>query len=358
MKQLLKIGQVLIERYLVKTYIGEGGMQQVFCAKDRSFNRDVALKVPKNDSAERRFDRSARLSARITHPNVAKTLDYFEEDGKSFLVEELIDGVDLGKYLEKCDPLDPHLTAHILHHLARALVASHHSGVIHRDLKPSNIMVGKDLAATIIKVTDFGIAKMAQEEITNAVDGGEDSITASQTAMGALPYMAPEMIEDSKKATPAVDVWALGALAFRLLSGEPPYGDGLKAVRGILAAETPSRPNIWQFNKQFEPLLTDLWTIIVSCLTKDPKERLTAVQLTEECNELRYIYGPRESGIVETYPIPNMRCGFIRGDNHETVFFHRGSFFGESRPKVGMKVAYSKYPGTPCPRAFPVVSLD
>lgn len=120
----------------------------------------------------------------------------------------------------------------------------------------------------------------------------------------------------------------------------------------------PSQPNIWQNNKQFEPLLTDLWNIIASCLTKNPEERPTAVQLTEECNKLGYIYGPRESGIVETYPILNRKCGFIHGDNHETVFFHRLSFFGESGPDVGMKVAYSKYPGTPHPRAFPVVSLD
>ena len=88
MEELLKKGQVLLDRYLVKSYLNEGGMQQVFVANDQSFNRDVALKVPKNDSAERRFDRSARLSARIIHPNVAKTLDYFEENDKNYLIEE------------------------------------------------------------------------------------------------------------------------------------------------------------------------------------------------------------------------------------------------------------------------------
>jgi len=254
MDQLLKKGQMLLNRYSIDSYLAAGGMQQVFRATDTSFSRLVALKVPQNDSAERRFDRSARLSARITHPNVAKTLDYFEEDGKSYLIEELIDGIDLGRFLdEKFDPLDPHLGAHILHHLARAVAASHHVGVIHRDLKPGNILVSNDPAATIVKVTDFGIAKMAEEEISDAIVGGEDSITASKTAMGALPYMAPEMIENSKNATTAVDIWALGALAYRMFSGEPPYGYGLKAVTAIVNAKTPPRPVIWDRNARFEP---------------------------------------------------------------------------------------------------------
>ncbi len=85
MDELLKQGQTLLDRYRVESFLDAGGMQQVFRATDISFNRLVALKVPQNDSAERRFDRSARLSARITHPNVAKTLDYFEENGKSYL---------------------------------------------------------------------------------------------------------------------------------------------------------------------------------------------------------------------------------------------------------------------------------
>src|SRR2546425_661042 len=106
MDQLLKKGQLLLNRYRIESYLAAGGMQQVFRARDTSFDRLVALKVPQNDSGERRFDRSARLSARITHPNVAKTLDYFEEDSKSYLIEELIDGIDLGRLFdENFDPL-------------------------------------------------------------------------------------------------------------------------------------------------------------------------------------------------------------------------------------------------------------
>ena len=111
MDPLLTDGQELLGRYRIESFLNEGGMQQVFKAKDLSFGRFVALKIPKNDSAERRFDRSARLSARIAHPNVAKTLDYFEEGGTPYLIEELVDGIDLGTFLETYDPLDPHLAA-------------------------------------------------------------------------------------------------------------------------------------------------------------------------------------------------------------------------------------------------------
>jgi len=359
MPPLLSDGQELLGRYRIESYLNEGGMQQVFKAKDLSFDRLVALKVPKNDSAERRFDRSARLSARIAHPNVAKTLDYFEEGGAQYLIEELVDGIDLGRFLETYDPLDPHLAAHILHHLARALVASHRVEVIHRDLKPSNVLVSEDPAAITVKVTDFGIAKMAEEEMNDAVSKGDDSLTGSQTAMGALPYMAPEMIESSKDVTLASDIWALGALAYRMVSGAPPYGVGLKAVVGILSAHTPPRPSIWATNEQFEPLLTELWKIIVDCLSKDPGQRPTADHLAERCAALGYYNQPRIIGTITDYPIQNRRYGYIyTASGNKTVFFHRDSFFGSVAPKSGMKVAFAVNPGSPNERAYPVIPMN
>ena len=102
MDPLLSNGQELLGRYRIESFLNEGGMQQVFKAKDLSFGRFVALKIPKNDSAERRFDRSARLSARIAHPNVAKTLDYFEEGGTPYLIEELVDGIDHDRQSSTC----------------------------------------------------------------------------------------------------------------------------------------------------------------------------------------------------------------------------------------------------------------
>jgi serine/threonine protein kinase len=200
-------GDVIGGRYEIGSYVGAGGMQEVYRTFDKLLSREVALKVPKNKSAEKRFKRSAVVSARINHANVAKTLDYLEEGKRSYLIEEYIDGCDLGQILrDVIHVLDPLLVARLFHHLARGLAASHHAGVVHRDLKPSNIMVVGGNALTDVKITDFGIAKLAAEEIDEAVEGGDSSITASQTAIGALPYMAPEIIGSISSADTSADI--------------------------------------------------------------------------------------------------------------------------------------------------------
>jgi len=238
-------GEVIQGRYRILNYLAEGGMQEVYRATDLSFERPVALKTPKNQSAEKRFSRSAQMSARVNHPNIAKTLDYFEESGRSYLIEEFVEGPDLGSVfkntLEYCDP---HLAAHLIHHVAKGVAASHHVGVCHRDLKPSNILVSKDANFSDVRVTDFGIAKLAEEEIANNMQD-ESSITASKTLVGALPYMAPEVIESHKQANFQADVWALGAILHFFLTGQPPYGVGLAAVPKILSAEPLKPPKVF-----------------------------------------------------------------------------------------------------------------
>src|SRR3954447_10718009 len=169
---LAKAGEILLDRYRVEAYVAEGGMQEVYLAEDLHFGRSVALKIPKNASALKRFARSARVSARIVHPNVAKTLDYFEIDRGGYLIEEFIAGKDLGAVLRsEYEYLDPHLAAHFFHMIAKGVAASHHAGVVHRDLKPNNIMVGVGANFNLVKITDFGIAKMAEEEIAEAAEG-------------------------------------------------------------------------------------------------------------------------------------------------------------------------------------------
>ncbi|MDR3571030.1 MAG: serine/threonine-protein kinase, partial [Candidatus Pacebacteria bacterium] len=175
-------------------------MQEVFRANDTLLGRQVAVKRAKNASADRRFKRSAVLSARVNHPNVAKTLDYVEEGSQAYLVEEFIDGFDLSRLLEEhMVALDPDLVARLLHHIVKGVSASHAQGVVHRDLKPSNVMISGGLAILNAKVTDFGIAKMAEEEITREVEGGNATMTTSKTVVGAIPYMAPEAIETPRE---------------------------------------------------------------------------------------------------------------------------------------------------------------
>jgi eukaryotic-like serine/threonine-protein kinase len=137
----------------------------------------------------------------------------------------------------------------VFHHLAKGLAASHHATVVHRDLKPSNIMVVDGELFNEVKITDFGIAKMAEEELI-AVEGGESSLTASNTAIGALPYMAPEMIKSIRKAGAPADVWSLGAMVFELLSGQKPFGVGYRAVPAIMEAKVPPLPSMIKSNRE------------------------------------------------------------------------------------------------------------
>lgn len=343
------------DRYEIINYIGEGGMQFVYAAKDHVLKRKVALKTPKNDSAKKRFQRSAIVSARVNHPNVAKTLDYLEDGQRQYLVEELIEGTDLDKALLKNTKyLDPYLAARIFHYLAKGLAASHHVGVIHRDLKPANIMVTGKFQLDSIQITDFGIAKMADEEIAEAVEGGGESISASSTVVGALPYMAPEAIETPRAVGKPADVWSIGAMMYELLTGEKPYGTGLKAVTKIMEAKPPEFPKFMTSNPQFATLSNQLIQIILQCLQKESTFRPSADELVEKCGSLCYPVEHRYFGTVRK--LPNKYWGFIDVDG-EDIFFHLDYCVYGNRPAIGDKVMLSKFQGGGAWRALPVVKV-
>jgi serine/threonine protein kinase len=355
MKGPYKLQDMITSRYRIDGFVGEGGMQYVYKAKDLLLDRDVALKTPKNPSAEKRFHRSAVVSAKVNHPNVAKTLDYIEERGKYYLIEELILGKDLAKsLLDQAYYLDPFLVARIFHHLAKGIAASHHMNVVHRDLKPTNIMVVGSFQLKEIKITDFGIAKMANTEITDAVEGGEDSISASATAVGALPYMSPEAIETPREVGLETDIWSLGAMMYELLTGSRPFGSGLKAVGKIITAKYDAFPPFIVNNPQFRHLSIQLIEIISSCLVLDPKMRPTADQIVQKCSELCYPIADRYIGTLE---IPrNSYFGFIQQPSGPNVFYHNNCIYGD-KPIAGERVMFSCYTGGGANRALPVVRI-
>ena len=330
-------------------------MQQVFRADDVLLARSVALKVPKNQSAQKRFKRSAVVSAKVNHANVAKTLDYVEEDDRTYLIEELIEGRDLS--LVRADHLpffDPHLTARALHHLAKGLRAAHHAKVVHRDLKPSNVMVVGGNCLADFKITDFGIAKMAEVVIAEAaVD--EKSLNASLTAMGALPYMAPEAIESLKDAKLPADIWSLGAIAYELLTGDKPFGSGLKAAVIICAGNPPQVPTMIGSKHQFRKLAQELMDIIQLCLRHDASTRPSADQLVSLCEGLCYSNFLPKTGVVRRYRYNGGTCGFIECDDGSDVFFHQDSHYGIGNLKLGQRVCFGTHAGGGSDRAFPIL---
>ena len=258
--------------------------------------------------------------------------------------------------LQKLGLVDPYLTAKIFHYLAKGLAASHNAGVIHRDLKPSNVMIVGSYNLSAIKITDFGIAKMAEEEIISAVEGGESSTSASATVMGALPYMAPEMIRDARSAGKSSDIWALGAMMYELISGKKPFGVGLTVIRNILEDPPPEKPIFIAQKIQFQSLGDALYTLILECLDKEPENRPTADNLVEKCEKLCYPVVERQTGTC-SYLHPKYSWGTIRGDSGNMIFFHFDSVYG-SKPTVGSRVCFSAFPGSPNPRAHPIVAIQ
>lgn len=354
------IGATVGNRYRVIRHVGRGGMQEVYCARDELLDLDVALKTPQAGQVNKRFKASAKIAAMVNHYNIAKTLDYFVDGGAEYLIEEFVAGETLEDKLARFGYLDPHLGARVLHHLAKGVAASHRVGVIHRDLKPSNVMVTKGVNLHLLKITDFGIATLTQEVFDDAAKGGDITRSNSGTIKGALPYMAPEMMFRKPGENPGatVDVWSLGAMMFRLLTGEYPFGVYLDAAVNVKNRTRKPWPEFMTWNLQFAPLARELQAVIDSCLEYDPAARPSADELVRRCQDLCYLAVDRCEGTVNNL-IQNGYSGFIEGESG-TVFFCKESSYGTRRPNTtsNRNVCFSSFAGSPRPRAHPVIVLN
>ena len=366
-------GDVVAGRYRIEAFHLEGGMQEVYRCSDLALDRIVALKTPRDGIVDKRFSRGAQMGARVVHSNVAATLDYVEDSSHRCLIEEFIDGKDLGRRLATDFVfLDPSLSAWVVHNIAKGLHAAHSVGICHRDLKPSNIMTSANGHMDIIKLTDFGIAKLAEMELEIEIEKfeqDENTLTSSSTLLGAVPYLAPECWSDWPSAGQPADIWALGAIACHLLLGKPPFGGGkgaiMKMAQAQIAGKVELPPPEW-FGKHQEThiLEQELWGLVQSCLQIDPAKRPHADKIVQSCEALCYAAAPRKTGVIETYPITyanggTASAGFIAMDEGGSAFFHYGDFFGGGvKPQVGQRINFGLAAGRPKVRCSPVLLLQ
>lgn len=369
---LLTPGTLLIERYRIDSYINAGAMQEVYACTDLKLNRRAVVKVPKDGIRDRRFKRGAEMSARINHHNIAATYDYHEDSQRTFIVEELVEGLDLGARLStQFHFLDPSLAAHVLHNVVRAVSEAHRAGVCHRDLKPSNIMTSHDYAMSSIKLTDFGIAKLAESQIAAEMEDferDEATLTTSSTLLGAIPYMAPESWRDWKNAGQPMDIWAIGCIGYQLLTGALPFGSGRRAIVEMVRIEESGRvdltpPALFGRSAATKTLEDELWAMIISCLTVNPACRPKASDLLGQCGSWCYPTGERRAGSIRSFRIGyanggSSQSGYIRDDETgEEYFFHSSEFYGSGDPTPDQRVSVCVYPGVPRKRAAPVLLL-
>jgi Tol biopolymer transport system component len=266
--------------YEVTAPIGEGGMGQVYRARDTKLNRDVALKILPDafaSDADRlaRFTREAQTLASLNHSNIAAIYGIEEGGDVRALVMELVEGEDLSQRIARgAIPLDE--TVPIARQIADALEAAHEKGIIHRDLKPANIKI---TSLGTVKVLDFGLAKL--DERSASLSGERGDLTHSPTLtfnatqagiiLGTAAYMAPEQARGQVVDTRA-DIWAFGCVVFEMLTGQRPFEGEL--ISDVLASVLKTDPN-WQALPVDTPAA--LHRLLRRCLEKDPRRRLQAI---------------------------------------------------------------------------------
>ncbi|MFT5299797.1 MAG: hypothetical protein ACI87E_003491 [Mariniblastus sp.] len=199
--------------------VGHGGMGDVYCARQKSLNRLVALKIIRPESRSQqgfadRFIREAQALAHLSHPNIVTVHDFGQADGVYYFIMEYIDGINLRQMLH-AGKLGPAQALEIVPSVCDALQYAHDRGVVHRDIKPENIMVD---AEGNVKIADFGLAKLLDKKST------EPNLTRAHQVMGTMHYMAPEQFERPLDVDHRADIYSLGVVIYELLTGELPLG--------------------------------------------------------------------------------------------------------------------------------------
>lgn len=197
--------------------IGKGGMANVYLARQMSSNKLVAVKVLKDivlydDDYIKRFFREARITAKLTHPNIVGILESNYSEGLCYIVTEYIDGGDLRGILKNFD-ISLRRKLEVINKVIKALDYAHQQGIVHRDVKPSNILLTKTLEP---KLCDFGIA--------TALWGQESRFTRTDETIGTIDYIAPEQKESSKDVDFRADLYSIGVLLYQVVTGRKPQG--------------------------------------------------------------------------------------------------------------------------------------
>src|SRR2546423_10678909 len=242
-----RLAQALAGRYVLVRELGRGGMATVYLATDVKLGRRVAIKVlPPTTRAylgSGRFQQEVLFAAQLSHPHIVPLFEADEADGLLFYVMEYVEGESLHDRVARDGPIAVADAIRIAAEVGDALEYAHESGVIHRDIKPGNILLSRGHAM----VSDFGIAKVLFESGTAA---SGSAITGTGITVGTAEYMSPEQASGEKRIDARSDVYALAAVLYEMLAGEPPFtGPSAQAIVARVLADSPRpihtiRPNL------------------------------------------------------------------------------------------------------------------
>jgi len=258
-----------VGKYEVLAHIATGGMGTVYKASDVELGRVVALKVlssrqvARGPTALERFRREARHVARLSHKHIVTLFEcgYDADHDLHYLALEYVDGIDLGEHIERKGKLPPEEARHILIQAVKALDHAFERGIIHRDVKPSNFLLAQVGNKVVVKMTDLGLARAADDEAFK--------VTSEGNTVGTIDYMAPEQARDSRATDVRSDIYSLGCTAYHMLAGHPPFCEGGLGERLYRHMEA-SAPDVRQFNPAVSP---GFWAILSKMLAKKPEDR-------------------------------------------------------------------------------------
>ena len=281
-------GRVIAGRYRLQAPIGRGAMGVVWRARDQLLDRDVAIKEvqiadtlteAERATAFQRTLREAKTAARLNHPAVVTVYDVAEDGGRPWIVMQLVHAQSLDQVLGDSGPLSPRRAAEMARQLLSALSVAHAAGVMHRDVKPSNVLIGSDDRAVL---TDFGIATFADDP----------KLTQTGMVMGSPGFTAPERIR-GEDASPASDLWSLGATVYAAVEGHGPFeqrGGAITTMSAIINEDAPEAPTAGA-----------LGPVIAALLRREPADRPDASEAARMITNVLPLLADRAPGSPAGY---------------------------------------------------------
>ncbi len=281
------VNTVFAERYEIKSVLGYGGMSMVYKARHTLMDRTVAIKIlhpdyTKEPTSLQRFQLESKAAASLTHQNVVTVYDFGCYNGQAFFVMDCLEGKSLAQTIEESGPIGYERAVNLFKQVCDGLEAAHRKGIIHRDLKPGNlIIIPHDDGSELVKIVDFGIAKMMPR-------AGEQALNLTQTGevFGSPVFMSPEQCL-GKPLDPRSDIYALGCVLYEALTGSPPLiGENFLETLNKHVGEKPKPFSTIAPEKKIPPQLEE---VIFKCLEKNPDDRF---QTVGELRDALPNYGP------------------------------------------------------------------
>lgn len=315
-----QINKTIAGRYVLKELIGQGGMADVYLAQDKILKRTVAVKIMRSSLTGdpvyvTRFHREASAAASLSHKNIVEIYDVGDEDDEYYIVMEYVPGQTLKELIHKRGALHFVEAVDIMKQVVSATAKAHSVGIVHRDLKPQNILVTD---SGVVKIGDFGIASIQSLS----------QVTQTDTIMGSLHYLAPE-IARGEKATAQSDIYALGIVFYELLRGEVPF-NGESPVNIALKHMRDDIPSVRAFNPSIPQSVEN---VIIKATAKNTKDRyLKAMDMFEDLRTC--LSRENEEKLVFTYEDPDAT----------TIVAEDKDFFTQTQVRISDEEVIEKEP--------------